>query len=267
MVHGHSEVSTEEELVSDPDEEFFSGDLGVGYRVKIFFQRYGWFEGLVTKVQQSRGQVKLLIKYEDGECETWTHADHDQYKAEELVDVGCVGYRFIRKFRGVSYFSGRVIRILDRGKLRCKFDEDDLDTNDLKEVQRCSQLKVILDEQCESEVAESLEDEGSDAFSDATDDGVNDDQDSNNEQYKDDDVAVDTEKLMSSEQRKLSFGRENPGKFGKVLERLGQGQSISDRIAELESRRTARYEFRHAIIYPREVLRKDSNTSILMVAR
>lgn len=82
---------------------------------------YGWYAGAVFKINPSAPKSKCIrVKYDDGDIEDLTPAEFDQATNEAAIEIAEVGWRFVHKIKG-SYWSGKVIQILESGKRICEF--------------------------------------------------------------------------------------------------------------------------------------------------
>ena len=82
------------------------------------------------------------MKYEDGNVEYLTREQFHLAQEEANIQVGEVGFKFIKKFQG-HWFCGEVIRILRNGKRVCKFNDGEHKEYTVAQVSTCMCLFVI----------------------------------------------------------------------------------------------------------------------------
>ena len=58
----------------------------------------------------------MLSRAEDGNTEEWRQDEYDKNSADSCIPIGDAGFRFIKKFAGGSFFSGRVVGIQSNDK-------------------------------------------------------------------------------------------------------------------------------------------------------
>ena len=87
----------------------------VGNGVVKFSPGHGKFSGTVIQINESDIDGKhIRVRYEDGEEEDYFQDEVDEFQRESSIPIGCVGFRFVKRFRGAGVFSGKVIKILQR---------------------------------------------------------------------------------------------------------------------------------------------------------
>lgn len=178
------------------------------------------------------------MEFKDGKVEEWDKDYFHRNEAESSIPIGSVGNKFIRDFRvigGKSWFSGRVIRILPSGKLKCRFDEDNREyTYTLEEVQSFAQNKVVLQSNAKEDDHDGSDDKDENTIEVESDDDNEEDD-------------IDGKKTPT---------KVTSGKYFHQLVKLGLNQSLQDRIDELQSRPTAMEAFTSAMQYPQKILKK-----------
>ena len=114
----------------------------------VRFTNAGWLYGTVTTVDQEDDvrQVKF-----DGSEEAAARVKTDELDrlCEEPI-VGEVRFQFSKKFRGNAVLNGKIENISSKGKLVCRFDDDDVRTISRKPMEglveiNFPQLKKVND--------------------------------------------------------------------------------------------------------------------------
>ena len=135
----------DDESVSSDDESVVN-DISIKYKkgemFDKFFPFYGWFAGEIIRISPNAEDNKIyLMQYEDGDEENVTEAELDQIIHEQnTIHIGDVGFKFIKKF-GKGWYWATVIKELPNGKLLCKFNDNDVKTYTLKQVEEFAKTK------------------------------------------------------------------------------------------------------------------------------
>ena len=99
----------------------------------------GWFGGNIDGNRQDKDDNIYEILFEYVDTEEWRQDEYDNNAADECIPVGNIRFRFIKKFSGGSFFSGRVFAIQSNDKRKCNFDEDgDIHNYTLNQLQAYS---------------------------------------------------------------------------------------------------------------------------------
>jgi len=87
--------------------------------VRKFFSGYGWFTGRITTTASTRFDRQYTIQYEDSDHEECSQQQLQHLIKEASMNVGDIGYQFVREYDGVFY-SGKVKSICgDDGIREC----------------------------------------------------------------------------------------------------------------------------------------------------
>ena len=79
--------------------------------VSKFFLHIGCSEGNIINVSNINNCNTYEIKFEDYDEDIWNQEKYDKCLFEASIPIGEVSFRFINKFKGGSFFHGRVISI------------------------------------------------------------------------------------------------------------------------------------------------------------
>ena len=113
-------------------------DVGVGFRFKRFFSKWGWYNVSVSEVRNSEKvgeKNRYVITYYDSFEEVLSHEEMMRAIAQSNLPVGAVGFVFCKKFELSGVFDGTVVEILSDGMRRCYYDEDgDVELNTVEEL-------------------------------------------------------------------------------------------------------------------------------------
>ena len=93
-------------------------------RVCKFFPGLRWFAGKIDGIRRDKDGNIYDILSEDNNTEEWLQDKYNNNAAYACIPIVNVGFRFIKKFAGWSFFSGRVFGSQSNYMCKCKFDEN-----------------------------------------------------------------------------------------------------------------------------------------------
>ena len=63
----------------------------------------------------------IRVLYEDGNTEDMSQEQFNELHEEGSIEIGYVGYQFIKRFGRAGYFDGKVIGVCPNDKRLCEF--------------------------------------------------------------------------------------------------------------------------------------------------
>jgi len=117
----------------------------VGMCVKTYFSKSGWYKGYISTIIINE-ITKICVKFEDGEKEEWSMDDYNKYASEASINIGDVGYKFVKVWtRGPDSeaFDGIITNITAMGNRQCQFNDGRNYTYDLDSIKKFSKIQYI----------------------------------------------------------------------------------------------------------------------------
>ena len=96
------------------------------YEFDHFFQGAGWFYGVVTAVQEEEDVCQ--VRFDGGNEPSATIIVEYLDRLWEDLDLGEIGFQFVRQFRGNAVIDGKIERISSKNNFVCHFDDGDIRT-------------------------------------------------------------------------------------------------------------------------------------------
>ena len=104
-------------------DSFGSTPPTISERGRKLFPGMGWFAGNIDRIRQDDDGNIYEVLFKDGYTEEWRQEEYYKNAADTCIPIGDVGFMFIMKFSGGSFFGGRVVGIQSNDKRKCNFDE------------------------------------------------------------------------------------------------------------------------------------------------